>query len=293
MKCDLHVHTVHSGMCTIPLFRHIVRESYTPPEELYEQLKRRGMDLVTITDHDSIEGAEALRRHADFFLSEEVTVQMPSGTRLHVGVYDITERQHIEIQRRRNDLPWLLAYLSEKRLLFSVNHPFSSLTGRREASDFVLLADFFPAVETRNGHMLRRANDCAEQLARFGSKAILGGSDAHALPSAGTAWTEVRGVRTKEEFLEGIVRGRGRVAGASGHFGKLTRDVYLIAAAAMRERKWLLPFAPLAAAIIPAWTLSNYVQELAFVWFWEQALDSAKDARTGGWRARTLPEEAA
>ena len=37
---------------------------------------------------------------------------MPSGTQIHVGVYDITERQHIEIQRRRNDLIALLMYLT-------------------------------------------------------------------------------------------------------------------------------------------------------------------------------------
>jgi len=37
-----------------------------------------------------------LRRHPDFFLSEEVTVRMPSGTEMHMGVYGITERDHAE-----------------------------------------------------------------------------------------------------------------------------------------------------------------------------------------------------
>ncbi len=59
--------------------------------------------MVTITDHDSIDAAEVLRRHADFFLSEEATVRMPSGTEMHLGVYGITERDHVEIQRRRSD----------------------------------------------------------------------------------------------------------------------------------------------------------------------------------------------
>ena len=44
------------------------------------------MDLVTVTDHDSIDAAERLRRHPDFFLSEEVSCLTPSGTELHVGV---------------------------------------------------------------------------------------------------------------------------------------------------------------------------------------------------------------
>src|SRR5450631_93323 len=119
MKCDLHVHTIHSGMCTVPVFKRICRESYTQPAHLYETLKRRGMDLVTVSDHDSIDAAEALRHHADFFLSEEVSCRTSRGTELHVGVYGITERDHIEMQRRRGDLTSLFPFLEERGLLFS------------------------------------------------------------------------------------------------------------------------------------------------------------------------------
>src|SRR5690348_6111644 len=98
MRCDLHVHTRHSGMCTVPLLRRVCRESYSEPLAVYETLNRRGMDLVTVTDHDSIDAAEPLRRYPDFFLSEEVSAVSPSGTRLQVGVYDIQDRHHIEVQ---------------------------------------------------------------------------------------------------------------------------------------------------------------------------------------------------
>src|ERR1039458_895919 len=113
MKCDLHVHSVHSGTLPVTVLRHFFLESYSPPNQVYAMLRKRGMDLVTLTDHDSIGGAEELRRYTDFFVSEEVTCQMPSGTQVHVGVYDPTERQHCDISRRRNDLTRLLAYLSE------------------------------------------------------------------------------------------------------------------------------------------------------------------------------------
>src|SRR5271163_4942166 len=117
MKCDLHVHTHHSGMCTVPVMKRICRESYNDPIQVYETLKRRGMDLVTITDHDSIDAVEPLRRYPDFFLSEEVSCSTSSGTKLHMGVYDMQERHHIGLQRRRDDMPALLAYLEEQRLL--------------------------------------------------------------------------------------------------------------------------------------------------------------------------------
>src|SRR5215831_4813232 len=122
MRCDLHVHTDRSGMCTIPVLRRVCRESYNDPLAVYTLLKQRGMDLVTVTDHDSIEAAECLRSFSDFFLSEEVTCITPSGTELHAGVYDISERDHVEIQRRRADLPALAAYLTERNIFFTVNH---------------------------------------------------------------------------------------------------------------------------------------------------------------------------
>ena len=92
MRCDLHVHSIAFGMFSVPGLNRICRESYNDPAEVYDRLKRMSMSLVTITDHDSIDGAETLRRHPDFFLSEEVTVRMPSGTEMHMGVYGITER---------------------------------------------------------------------------------------------------------------------------------------------------------------------------------------------------------
>lgn len=90
MRADLHVHTYYSGMCDMLGLQSICRESYSHPEAVYHKLKRLGMDLVTVTDHDSIEVGESLRRYPDFFLSEEVTCRMPSGSELHVGVYDLS-----------------------------------------------------------------------------------------------------------------------------------------------------------------------------------------------------------
>src|SRR5579884_3118476 len=100
MRCDLHVHTIHSGMCTVPGLRRICRESYNDPEQVYDLLKRRGMNLVTITDHDSIDAAEVLRCRPDFFVSEEVSAITPAGNDVHIGVYGITERQHCALQMR-------------------------------------------------------------------------------------------------------------------------------------------------------------------------------------------------
>jgi len=226
------------------------------------------MDLITVSDHDSIGAAETLSRHPDFFLSEEVTCHMPSGNELHVGVYDLTERQHVEIERLRDDLPRLVAYLNEQQLFYSVNHAFSALTGRRTVEDFVWLDGAFPGVEVRNGHLPERSNRMAERMAERSGKAKLGGSDAHALRSLGSVYTNVPGARNKDEFLAGLRQGRGQVQGGSGNFGRLTRDVLEICAALMEEKPAARLLSPLMLAV-PVVTLINYVTEDLFARRWE------------------------
>jgi predicted metal-dependent phosphoesterase TrpH len=229
------------------------------------------MDLVTLTDHDSVEGAEKLRRYSNFFVSEEMTCRMPSGTEVHIGVYDMSDRQHAQLQQRRNDLVALLMYLTERQLFFSINHVFSSLTGPRVHDDFEWFLEYFPAVETRNGHMLEQQNAHAVHLANKWKKIGIGGSDAHALPSVGTAYTEVPGARNKEEFFAGLRAGMGRVKGESGCFTKLTRDVLLIAAELMREKQWTALLSPIAL-FIPVVTFLNYRDEQRFSRRWAAEL---------------------
>ena len=254
-------------MCEVPLLRAVCRESYNQPLAVYEKLKRLGMDLVTITDHDSIDAVEILRSRSDFFLSEEVTCTLPSGTQLHVGVYDITERDHVEIQRRRNDFEALSAYLYERDLFFSANHVFSSLTGRRHIQDFLLIESAFPALETHNGHMLARANKNAAALADFTARAEVGGSDAHAMGSVGCAYTIVPRARNKEEYLAGLRHGLGRVRGETGSFWKLTRDVLSIGRSMVRENPRTALVASLGVAV-PAIILGNYIKEGVFARWW-------------------------
>ncbi|MGA3189481.1 MAG: PHP-associated domain-containing protein [Bryobacteraceae bacterium] len=267
MKCDLHVHTHHSGMCTVPVMKRICRESYNDPREVYETLKRRGMDLVTVTDHDSIDAVEPLRRYPDFFLSEEVSCSTEHGTHLHMGVYGIEERDHAALQLRRDDLPRLIAYLNEKRLLFSINHVFSGLTGPRTEADFEDFAKNFPAVETHNGQMLAVANRHAAAFAERNSLIPIGGSDAHTLHSLGRTYTKVAGASTRQEFLEGLKAGRTQALGESGDVLKLTRAVCSIGASMVREKPWTAILTPLMA-FVPMITIVNFLMELSFAEKW-------------------------
>jgi predicted metal-dependent phosphoesterase TrpH len=70
MRCDLHVHSRFSGAVDLPLLRHVGYECYSEPREVYDAARRMGMDFVTLTDHDSIEGAVELLSLPGTFVSE-------------------------------------------------------------------------------------------------------------------------------------------------------------------------------------------------------------------------------
>ena len=271
MRCDLHVHTLHSDVCPVPWLGRVCRECYSEPRAVYETLKARGMDLVTVTDHDSIDASESLRSKPDFFLSEEVTAEMPSGTEIHIGVYGIDDRQHRGMQARRKDLHALIAYLNE--------HAFSGLTGRRVHRDFCVFADRFPAIETLNGHMLRTANVSAAAFAAQWRKIVVGGSDAHTLDALGRAYTEISGSKNARDFLDRLRLGHSRVYGDSGSYLRLTRVVGSVARSMVREHAWTAMLFPLLAAV-PFVTFFNYVSEVVFNYRW-----SRRAERVGATRA--------
>jgi predicted metal-dependent phosphoesterase TrpH len=256
-------------MCTLPVLSRVCLESYNEPLALYERLKQRGMDLVTVTDHDSIDAAEELRRYPDFFLSEEVTCTMPSGTEMHAGVYGIDERDHIELQRRRHDIESLLAYAEERRLFVTVNHIYSGLTGRRTDDDFAVFARNFHGVETLNGQILGHANRLAASFARRFNKPGVGGSDSHTLGGVARTWTEVPGSTDIAEFLAGMRRGHGIAEGESGSYLKLTAAVCEIGASLVTSAPRYTMLAALIA-LIPLVTLGIHIQERAFAWYWGQ-----------------------
>jgi predicted metal-dependent phosphoesterase TrpH len=259
------------------------RESYSDPAALYDQLKQTGMSVVTVTDHDSIDAAEALRDHPDFFLSEEVTVFMPSGSKMHLGVYGIAERDHVEIQRRRTDFMALMMYLTERKLFFSVNHAFSGLTGRRHIDDFACFAAHAPALEVRNGQMWREANAVAARWAKRLGKIGVAGSDSHTLAGAGRTYTEVPAARNAAEFLAGLRAGQGVVRGVHGSYAKLTLDVYRIVRSLFSEQPWTFALAPLAS-LVPAFTTGHWLNEIRFCLKWRRILEDTNERPRKLWR---------
>jgi predicted metal-dependent phosphoesterase TrpH len=239
MRCDLHVHSRFSGRCTVPVLRRFVDECYAEPEQVFATARRRGMDLVTLTDHDTITGVLALAGRPETFVSEEVTCELGGGRSLHLGVYDLSEGQHEAIARRRTDAESLFAYLAEQRLPVALNHPFSALTGPRETADLERAFRAATLVESRNGMLPPSTNGFAQSAAERAGLPTVGGSDSHTLRGVARAYTVVPGARTRDEFVAGLRQGLTLPAGRSGTYAGLALDLLRLAglayASAARE----------------------------------------------------------
>jgi predicted metal-dependent phosphoesterase TrpH len=256
------------------VLRHLGRECYSEPEAVYEQARRRGMDLVTLTDHDSIEGALRLAHLPDTFLSEEVTLHLGGGRQLHLGVFDITVRQHVAIQERRRDPEALFAYLHEGRIPACLNHPFSALTGERVVDDLEMPFARLSLVEALNGSQPAGHNAGALRMGRrFGMSAV-GGSDSHTLEGVARAWTLVPGARCRREYLDGLRQGLTVAGGRSGSYARLTGEVVRIFAAGYADALRRALADPLRSAavaglvpllpLVPVVTAFVYMHELSF-----------------------------
>ena len=236
MRLDSHVHTTHSGRATVFPFNHFMRESYNTPERVYETAKRRGMDVVTITDHDEISGALAIGDRADVILGCEVTAEFAdTDLCVHLNVLDITPVQHAEIQRLRHDVRELMPYLQEQNIFTSLNHVASGVNGPLTATHLAAVLPWVDGLEVINGTRLPTQNRTAMCLAAAAGKHTLGGSDSHTGRGIGLTWTEVPGATTREEFMTGLRAGRGIAGGAHGGSRTMISDMWRFAGHFMLE----------------------------------------------------------
>lgn len=238
LKADLHLHSDHSGLKQLKFLR--MRDCYSPPLAVYDRAKARGMDLVTLTDHDTIDGCLEIRDKRgdpdDFFMSEEVETFLPGRRTMHIGVFGITEGQHREIQRRRQEFSALVEYLQAERIPSALNHLFRGYRSGLDVEAYLApLVNRFALYETRNGTQSPAYRQWTERaIAMFREPrdakslpGVVAGSDAHTLRRVGRTWTECPGT-DRESFLANLAAGRGAAMGQDGRLGPLAGDVYAV-----------------------------------------------------------------
>jgi glycosyltransferase involved in cell wall biosynthesis/predicted metal-dependent phosphoesterase TrpH len=234
-RADMHCHSTASELSKLGIQRSLsLPECATPPAEVYELAKRRGMDFVTITDHDTIAGALTLDHLADVFISEELTVWFKGEPQaVHVLCYGITPDDHDWLQAHNNDVEACAAYLHGNDITAALAHPFYAVGAPLTPRHRRRLAQLFPIWETRNGSRAKELNLPAFVYIETHGGTAIGGSDDHAGIDIGRTFTETPRAATPEEFLAHIRGGRAGAHGAQGSAAKWTQAAMALAIRAL------------------------------------------------------------
>src|SRR5215471_6986076 len=194
-RCDLHIHSRHSARSEEWLFRRFdFPDSYSDPKQLYDELRKRRMDYITITDHDSIDGCLEIAHLPRTFISQQVTTYFPQDDcKLHVLVWGISEQQHRDIESVRENIFDLQRYLHGAQITHAVAHPLYSVNGKLEAIHLEQLILLFKHFEGINGLRDALLSDLAQTLFKqLTPEKIDGLANRHRLaPTHAEAWKKI------------------------------------------------------------------------------------------------------
>ena len=255
-RVDLHCHSDASNKTGEAMLKMIrCPESYSRPQDVYAQALRRGMDFVTITDHDTQDGVFALEATGvpGVVIGEELTCWFPEdGCKMHVLVYGHTPQQHLELQAMARDIYQVAAYFEEHDLAHSVAHPIYRQNDKLERWHLERLLLIFKSFEALNGahsalhreafepllesltpdeiERLSKVHGIAPRWPEPWKKGRTAGSDDHGLLNIGRTWTEFPAdVSTPADVLQAIRDGRTTPGGESGSSVKLAHTFWGVA----------------------------------------------------------------
>ena len=183
IKIDLHTHSVGSPDGGITL------------EEYSRLLDDKVLDMIAVTDHDSIDQALAIQNKLGprIIIGEEITS-------LEGEIIGLFLNQKIE--PGLSAIKTVQAIKSQGGLVY-IPHPFETVRKGITQSVIDSISDEIDIVEVYNGRaVFQNKGPQALTWARLHNKIGAASSDAHGLKGIGTTYSSVESVPTKESFLE-------------------------------------------------------------------------------------------
>ena len=189
LDCDLHVHTNFS------------RDGESSVEEILTRAEEVGLDVIAITDHDSIEGAKkALLYNTSVLVIPGIEVTTRQGHLLVLGVTELIPSgldviDTVEIARKMGAL----------LILPHPYHVWRHGVARRKKVGMAAV----DAVETFNSrYIVGSANQKAARIAKRLGKPCVAGSDAHHARFVGFGRTYIDADRNIGSILAAIRAGK-------------------------------------------------------------------------------------
>jgi glycosyltransferase involved in cell wall biosynthesis/predicted metal-dependent phosphoesterase TrpH len=253
-RADLHCHSDASNRAAEAALNAIhCPECYSEPREVYAQAKRRGMDFVTITDHDSVGGVARIANEPGVIIGEELTCWFPEDDcKMHVLVYGITRAEHDALHALANNIYEVAEFVERNAIAHAVAHPIYRQNEKLERWHLERLLLLFKGFECLNGaHSALHREAFEPVLDRLDRqeveklsarhrlrprwpepwvKARVGGTDDHGLLNIGRTWTEFPpGTETVDDVLRCLREGRCKPGGEAGGSAKLAHTFYSVA----------------------------------------------------------------
>ena len=169
LRTEFHCHTIYS------------KDSLITPVQLIKTCRKKGIDSVIITDHNSIDGALEAQRIAPELIIIGEEIMTTKGEILAAFVVE--------------EIPAMLspqetiALLKEQGAFISISHPFDFTRGGHwQESDLLSILPDIDAIETFNSRcLLPSMNAKAQEFTARHDIASTVGSDAHTLFELGRA----------------------------------------------------------------------------------------------------------
>lgn len=201
LKVDLHMHTCVS------------KDGVLRPAEIISIAKRKGLDRICITDHNSIEGAlRAKELDPEFVIvGEEILT-----TQGEILAFFVTEWVPPRLPPQE-----ALDRLQAQEAVISVSHPFDHHRAHWTEAMLESMLPRLDAIEGFNARTLQPAcNEKARAFAAARALPVTAGSDAHTGREVGAAYLELPGFSTAEEFRAGLPQAQlyGQISPAWIHF---------------------------------------------------------------------------
>ena len=197
-KADTHVHCNYSGFNHLGILK--FPESVISAETQVDDARRRGLNVLAITDHNDTAGAFIAQKYAKKFDDIEVIVgdEIMTDQGEVIGLW-LTETPKMFMSPEET-----VDVIHEQGGIAIAPHPFSVHVDGMQEKIFDLPIEGFEVMN--GGHPDRYSNWFAQRVmdAYPGRWAPMAGSDAHSLWTAGCCWTEFPGT-TAEEFRQAIL----------------------------------------------------------------------------------------
>lgn len=188
-KADFHCHTLYSN------------DSASHPEALIERARKKGLQKLAITDHNTIQGALAAHKLAPDLIIIGEEIETGRGELLALYVQE-------EVPP---DLPVkeTIHRLRQQGAFISVSHPLDHQRTRWFPEDLEEMAPLVDAVEIFNARcMSNRINLAALEFAHQHNLPGTLGSDAHAVFEVGRVWLELPAFNDAFELRNVIHQGK-------------------------------------------------------------------------------------